>query len=208
VSAVTKQLIGALAGAALCAVVFAQAPAAAPAAPPAVAKATFAGGCFWCVEVDFDKVPGVLSTTSGYTGGKTPNPTYKTVSSDTTGHAEAVLIEYDPAKVSYEQVLAHFWRSIDPTTKDRQFCDAGHSYRSAIFAHDAAQFDAARRSLAELEKTKPFKAPIVTEINVAGTFYPAEDYHQDYYKKNPARYQYYRWSCGRDARLKELWGGK
>jgi peptide-methionine (S)-S-oxide reductase len=208
VSAVTKQLIGALAGAALCAVVFAQAPAAAPAAPPAVAKATFAGGCFWCVEVDFDKVPGVLSTTSGYTGGKTPNPTYKTVSSDTTGHAEAVLIEYDPAKVSYEQLLAHFWRSIDPTTKDRQFCDAGHSYRSAIFAHDAAQLDAARRSLAELEKTKPFKAPIVTEINTASTFYPAEDYHQDYYKKNPARYQYYRWSCGRDARLKELWGGK
>ncbi|MDP3872605.1 MAG: peptide-methionine (S)-S-oxide reductase MsrA [Methyloversatilis sp.] len=204
----TKQLIGALAGAALCAVVFAQAPAAAPAAPPAVAKATFAGGCFWCVEVDFDKVPGVLSTTSGYTGGKTPNPTYKTVSSDTTGHAEAVLIEYDPAKVSYEQLLAHFWRSIDPTTKDRQFCDAGHSYRSAIFTHDATQLEAARRSLAELEKTKPFKAPIVTEINTASTFYPAEDYHQDYYKKNPARYQYYRWSCGRDARLKELWGGK
>jgi peptide-methionine (S)-S-oxide reductase len=186
----------------------AQAQPAAPAAPaPVVAKAIFAGGCFWCVESDFDKLPGVLSTTSGYTGGKTANPTYEKVSSDTTGHAEAVLIEYDPARVSYDKLLAHFWRSIDPTTKDRQFCDAGHSYRSAIFAQDAAQLEAARRSLAELEKTKPFKAPIVTEIEMASTFYPAEDYHQDYYKKNPVRYRYYRGGCGRDERLRELWGG-
>jgi peptide-methionine (S)-S-oxide reductase len=172
------------------------------------AKAIFAGGCFWCVESDFDKVPGVLATTSGYTGGTLANPTYRQVSSDTTGHAEAVLVEYDPAKVSYEQLLVTFWHSIDPTTPNRQFCDAGHSYRSAIFALDAEQLEAARRSLAELRKTKPFAAPIVTEIEMAGVFYPAEDYHQDYYRKNPGRYNYYRWRCGRDARLKELWGGR
>jgi len=207
VSAALRGLALALACVALSAA--AQAQPAAPGAPaPVVAKAIFAGGCFWCVESDFDKLPGVLSTTSGYTGGKTANPTYEKVSSDTTGHAEAVLIEYDPARVSYDKLLAHFWRSIDPTTKDRQFCDAGHSYRSAIFAQDAAQLEAARRSLAELEKTKPFKAPIVTEIEMASTFYPAEDYHQDYYKKNPARYNYYRWSCRRDARLQEVWGTK
>jgi peptide-methionine (S)-S-oxide reductase len=170
------------------------------------AKATFAGGCFWCVESDFDKLPGVLSTTSGYTGGTTANPTYQQVSAKTTGHAEVVEIVYDPAKVSYEQLLAKFWRSIDPTTKDRQFCDAGSPYRSAIFAHDDAQLAAARASLAALEKSKPFKEPIVTTIERASTFYAAEDYHQDYYKKNPIRYQYYRASCGRDARLEQLWG--
>ncbi len=172
------------------------------------ARATFAGGCFWCVEADFDKVDGVLKTTSGYTGGKTANPSYEEVSSHTTGHAEAVQIEYDPAKVSYDRLLDVFWHSIDPTVKNRQFCDIGTPYRTAIFAHDAAQLDAARRSLAALEKSKPFKAPIVTEIHMADTFYPAEDYHQDYYRKNPARYTYYRWSCGRDARLRELWGVK
>ncbi|MBV5287177.1 MAG: peptide-methionine (S)-S-oxide reductase MsrA [Methyloversatilis discipulorum] len=172
------------------------------------ARATFAGGCFWCVEADFDKVDGVLKTTSGYTGGKTANPSYEEVSSQATGHAEAVQIEYDPAKVSYDRLLDVFWRSIDPTAKNRQFCDIGTPYRTAIFAHDAAQLDAARRSLAALEKSKPFKAPIVTEIHMADTFYPAEDYHQDYYRKNPARYTYYRWSCGRDARLRELWGVK
>jgi peptide-methionine (S)-S-oxide reductase len=172
----------------------------------ATAKATFAGGCFWCVESDFDKVPGVLSTTSGYTGGKTANPTYEQVSANTTGHAEVVEIVFDPAKVSYEQLLAKFWRSIDPTTKDRQFCDAGSPYRTAIYTHGDAQYAAAQASLAALEKSKPFKEPIVTTIERAGAFYTAEDYHQDYYKKNPVRYQYYRASCGRDARLKQLWG--
>jgi peptide-methionine (S)-S-oxide reductase len=170
------------------------------------AKATFAGGCFWCVESDFDKVPGVLSTTSGYTGGTVANPSYQQVSAKGTGHAEAVEVVYDPARVSYEQLLDKFWHSIDPTTKDRQFCDVGSPYRTAIFAHDQTQLEAARRSLAELEKTKPFKEPIVTQILPAGPFYPAEDYHQGYYRKNPLRYQYYRLSCGRDARLQELWG--
>ena len=172
----------------------------------ATAKATFAGGCFWCVESDFDKVPGVLSTTSGYTGGTTANPSYEQVSAKTTGHAEVVEIVYDPSKVSYEQLLAKYWRSIDPTTKDRQFCDAGSPYRTAIYTHGDAQYAAAKASLAALEKSKPFKEPIVTGIERAGAFYPAEDYHQDYYKKNPVRYQYYRASCGRDARLKQLWG--
>jgi peptide-methionine (S)-S-oxide reductase len=179
---------------------------AAPAATAATAKATFAGGCFWCVESDFDKVPGVISTTSGYTGGKLANPTYEQVSHSDTGHAEAVLVVYDPAKVSYEQLLTKYWHSIDPTTKDRQFCDAGKPYRTAIFTHDATQAAAAQASLAALEKSKPFKAPIVTSLESASTFYPAEEYHQDYYKKNPVRYNYYRLSCGRDARLKELWG--
>jgi peptide-methionine (S)-S-oxide reductase len=172
----------------------------------ATAKATFAGGCFWCVESDFDKVPGVLSTTSGYIGGTVANPTYEQVSSKSTGHAEAVEIVFDPAKVSYDQLLAKFWRSIDPTTKDRQFCDVGTPYRSAIFTHDAAQAAAAQKSLADLEKTKPFKESIVTQIVAAGPFYAAEAYHQDYYKKNPVRYSYYRFSCGRDARVEQLWG--
>ena len=177
-----------------------------PAFAQATAKATFAGGCFWCGESDFDKLPGVISTTSGYTGGTLANPTYQMVSSKTTGHAEAVEIVYDPKKVSYEQLLDHFWHSIDPTTKDRQFCDAGSPYRTAIFAQDDAQFAAAKASLAALEKAKPFKEPIVTEIVKAGPFYAAEEYHQDYYKKNPIRYQYYRASCGRDDRVKQLWG--
>jgi len=168
--------------------------------------ATFAGGCFWCVEADFDKVPGVLSTTSGYTGGKVANPTYQQVSGNGTGHAEAVQIVFDPTKVSYEQLVEKFWRTIDPTVRDRQFCDAGSPYRTAIFANSDAQLAAARASLAALEKSKPFKEPIVTTIERAGPFYPAEGYHQDYYKKNPVRYTYYRTSCGRDARLKQLWG--
>jgi peptide-methionine (S)-S-oxide reductase len=186
----------------------AAAPAAAQsaAAPAATARATFAGGCFWCVEADFDKVPGVLSTTSGYMGGTVARPTYEQVSTNKTGHAEVVEIVFDPAKVSYETLLATFWRSIDPTTRDAQFCDVGSPYRSAIFTHDAAQLAAAKRSLAELEKTKPFKDPIVTQIQAADTFWPAEDYHQDYYKKNPVRYGYYRSACGRDARLAQLWG--
>jgi peptide-methionine (S)-S-oxide reductase len=176
------------------------------AAPATTAKATFAGGCFWCVEADFDKVPGVLSTTSGYMGGTVPSPTYEQVAAKVTGHAEVVEIVFDPARVNYEQLLAVYWRSIDPTTKDRQFCDVGSPYRSAIFANDAAQLAAARRSLQELEKSKPFKEPIVTQIETAGRFWPAEGYHQDYYKKNPVRYGYYRASCGRDARLETLWG--
>ncbi|MEJ7928733.1 peptide-methionine (S)-S-oxide reductase MsrA [Ramlibacter sp. AN1015] len=170
------------------------------------AKATFAGGCFWCVEADFDKVPGVLETVSGYIGGTVPNPSYEQVSTQDTGHAEAVQITYDPAKVSYEQLLATYWRSVDPTTKDRQFCDIGSPYRTAIFTHGPIQMQAARQSLQKLQQTKPFEAPIVTEIVPATTFYPAEDYHQDYYRKNPVRYQFYRWRCGRDARLQELWG--
>jgi peptide-methionine (S)-S-oxide reductase len=180
----------------------------APAPASATARAIFAGGCFWCVESDFDKVEGVLSTTSGYTGGTVANPSYEQVSSKRTGHAEAVEVVFDPRKVSYEKLVDHFWRTIDPTTKDRQFCDVGSPYRTAIFAVDAAQLQAAKASLAALEKSKPFKEPIVTEIVAATPFYPAEEYHQDYYKKNPLRYQYYRSSCGRDARVKQLWGAQ
>ena len=177
-------------------------------ASPATVKAVFAGGCFWCVESDFDKVPGVLSTTSGYTGGHTLNPTYEQVSSNSTGHAEVVEIVFDPAKVSYAQLVENFWRTIDPTTKDQQFCDRGSPYRSAIFAVNAEQLKVAQASKAALEKSKPFKEPVVTEVQMASTVYPAEDYHQDYYKKNPVRYKYYRTSCGRDARLQQLWGDK
>ena len=184
----------------------ARAQAAATPTAMATATATFAGGCFWCTEADFDKVPGVISTTSGYTGGTVANPTYQQVSAKTTGHAEAVQIVFDPAKVSYEQLLAKYWTSIDPTTRDRQFCDAGTPYRTAIFANDAAQLVAARKSLADLNKSKPFKDPIVTQIVPASAFYPAEAYHQDYHVKNPLRYNYYRSSCGRDARLQQLWG--
>ena len=184
------------------------APLQAPTAAAATARAVFAGGCFWCVEADFDKVGGVLSTTSGYTGGNVPNPTYEQVSGKHTGHAEAVEIVFDPKKVTYEQLVEHFWRTIDPTTKDRQFCDAGSPYRTAIYAQDAAQLKAAQASKVALEKAKPFKEPVVTEIVMGGPFYPAEEYHQDYYKRNPVRYNYYRLSCGRDARLKELWGSQ
>jgi peptide-methionine (S)-S-oxide reductase len=180
---------------------------AAPAsAPVATETATFAGGCFWCVEADFDKVPGVISTTSGYTGGTVANPSYEQVSSKHTGHAEAVEVVYDPAKVSYAQLLQYFWHHIDPTTKDRQFCDAGTPYRTAIFVHGDAQWRAAQGSLAALEKSKPFKDPVVTEIVRAGPFYPAEAYHQDFYLKNPLRYKFYRTTCGRDERLRQLWG--
>ncbi len=179
-----------------------------PASAQPTAKATFAGGCFWCVEADFDKVPGVVSTTSGYIGGSVANPGYGQVSDHNTGHAEAVQIVYDPAKVSYEQLLDVYWRSIDPTTVDRQFCDVGSPYRTAIFTHGPEQLQAAKKSLAELEKNKPFPAPIVTQIQPATTFYPAEAYHQDYYLKNPVRYKYYRFTCGRDQRLEELWGKK
>jgi len=169
-------------------------------------KATFAGGCFWCMEAPFDKLEGVISVTAGYTGGSVRNPTYEQVSSGTTGHAESVQIIYDPAKISYARLLDLFWHNIDPTAKDRQFCDNGNQYRSAIFYHDAVQLKTAQQSRSALEKSKPFKEPIVTEIVEATEFYPAEEYHQHYYKKNPLRYKYYRSSCGRDRRLKELWG--
>ena len=175
-------------------------------AQPQTARATFAGGCFWCVEADFDKVAGVLSTTSGYIGGRTANPSYEEVSRGGTGHAEAVEVVYDPAKVGFEKLLDVFWHNIDPLAKNRQFCDHGDQYRSAVFYHDEKQ-----RSLADASKTAVqarFKQPIATEITAAGTFYKAEDYHQDYYLKNPIRYKFYRFNCGRDARLDELWGGK
>jgi peptide-methionine (S)-S-oxide reductase len=168
--------------------------------------AVFAGGCFWCMEAPFDKLPGVLSVTSGYSGGQVKNPTYEQVSAGGTGHAEAVQVVFDPSKISYTRLLDVFWRNIDPTVTDRQFCDAGSQYRSAIFYHGEEQRRAALLSKAALEKTKPFKGAVVTEIVTAGEFYPAEEYHQHYYKKNPLRYRYYRNGCGRDRRLKELWG--
>ena len=177
-----------------------------PAAPGASAKATFAGGCFWCMEPPYDKLPGVISTTSGYMGGKTKNPTYEQVSSGTSGHAEVVQVEYDPSKVSYEKLLEVFWRNIDPTQRDGQFCDHGSQYRTAIFYHSEEQRKLAEASKAALEKNKPFKGEIATEITAAPQFYRAEEYHQDFYKKNPTRYKIYRTGCGRDARLQALWG--
>lgn len=176
--------------------------------PPGHAVATFAGGCFWCMEPPYDKLPGVTATISGYTGGRKANPTYQEVSSGSTGHTEAVQVVYDPKKVSYDKLLEVFWVNIDPTVKDRQFCDGGTQYRTGIFYHDEAQRKAAEASLAALQKAKPFKESIVTPIEMASAFYPAEDYHQDYYTKNPVRYQLYRNGCGRDARLKQLWGDK
>ncbi len=168
--------------------------------------ATFAGGCFWCMEGPFDKLLGVISTTSGYTGGHTKNPTYKQTSSGRTGHTEAVQIVYDPEQVSYEKLLDVFWHNIDPTTPDQQFCDRGNQYRSEIFYHNEEQKQLAEASKTTLDRNKPFNDPIVTEISKASTFYAAEDYHQDYYKKNPIRYRYYRHGCGRDKRLEQLWG--
>jgi len=170
------------------------------------AKATFAGGCFWCMEPPYDKLDGVISTKSGYTGGQKKNPTYEEVSSGRTGHAEAVEVVYDPKKIGYEKLLEVFWRNVDPTVKDQQFCDVGSQYRTGIFYHDEEQKRLAEASKAALEKNKPFKGPIVTEITRATEFYPAEDYHQDYYLKNPVRYKFYRSGCGRDNRLKQLWG--
>jgi peptide-methionine (S)-S-oxide reductase len=172
----------------------------------ALEKATFAGGCFWCMEHPFDELPGVVSVTSGFTGGQTKNPTYKEVSAGGTGHAEAVQIVYDPARIGYDKLLAVYWHNIDPTVKDRQFCDSGHQYRSAIFYHNERQRRLALQSREALEKSKPFREAIMTEITPAGEFYPAEQYHQHYYKKNPIRYRFYRTSCGRDKRLRELWG--
>jgi len=182
----------------------------AAAPPPAPTSheeiATFAGGCFWCVESDFDKVDGVTATISGYTGGHVKNPTYHQVSDGASGHAESVEVHYDPARVSYARLLDVFWHSIDPTVKDQQFCDVGHQYRTAIFYHNDEQRRLAEASRAALERSKPFKEPIVTEIVPASAFYPAEEYHQDFYKKNPVRYNFYRYNCGRDQRLEALWG--
>ena len=177
-----------------------------PAVAPATAKATFAGGCFWCMEGPFDVLDGVLSTTSGYIGGKTKNPSYKEVSSGSTGHTEAVQVVYDPKKVTYEKLLYVFWRNIDPTTKDQQFCDVGTQYRSGIFYHDEGQKKLADESKAALVKSRPFKGEIVSEITAATEFTAAEEYHQDYYKKNALQYKFYRAGCGRDAKLKQLWG--
>lgn len=170
------------------------------------AKVTFAGGCFWCMEPPYDKLPGVISTTSGYMGGQTKNPTYEQVSSGATGHAEVVQVEYDPKKVSFEKLLDVFWHNIDPTQRDGQFCDHGSQYRTAIFYYSDEQKRLADASKAALVKSKPFKGAIVTEITPATEFYPAEEYHQNFYQKNPLRYKFYRTGCGRDARLKELWG--
>jgi peptide-methionine (S)-S-oxide reductase len=170
-------------------------------------KATFAGGCFWCMRHPFDELEGVVSTAPGYTGGHKKNPTYKEVSAGGTGHAEAVEILYDPKKISYEKLLDVFWRNIDPTAADHQFCDYGDPYRSEIFYLNDDQRRLAEQSRAAIERSKPFKEPIVTKIIPAAAFYRAEEYHQDYYKKNPIRYKFYRHNCGRDQRLKELWGG-
>ncbi|MCC7326217.1 MAG: peptide-methionine (S)-S-oxide reductase MsrA [Burkholderiales bacterium] len=179
-------------------------------APKAViegaAVATFAGGCFWCMEPPYDKLPGVISTTSGYMGGTVKNPTYEQVSSGHTGHAEVVQVVYDPQKVSYDKLLEVFWHNVDPTVRDRQFCDRGNQYRTTIFVHTDEQHKIAEKSKELLAMTKPFKDPIVTPIVAATEFWPAEDYHQDYYEKNPLRYHYYRTGCGRDSRLKALWG--
>jgi peptide-methionine (S)-S-oxide reductase len=169
-------------------------------------KATFAAGCFWCTEEAFEHVPGVVEAVSGYTGGKVKNPSYEQVSSGRTGHTEAVLVTYDPAKVSYEKLLEVFWVNHDPTVKDRQFCDSGSQYRPEIFYHSPEQKRLAEASKAKWEKDKPFRQPILTPITPASEFYPAEDYHQDYYKKNALQYRFYVTGCGRYARLDTLWG--
>jgi peptide-methionine (S)-S-oxide reductase len=169
------------------------------------AAAVFAGGCFWCTESDFDKMPGVISTTSGYTGGKVANPSYEQVSAGNTGHIEAVRVVYDPSKISYPQLVERFVRTVDPLDAGGQFCDRGYQYRTALFVGDAGQ-----RRVAEAAKAKiaaQLKQPVNMLILPAAPFYPAEAYHQDYYKKNPVRYKFYRWNCGRDQRLKQVWGG-
>ena len=174
--------------------------------PSQTARAIFAGGCFWCMEPPFDKLEGVIATTSGYSGGHTENPTYKQVSSDTTGHFEVIEITYDPVKINYETLLNVFWHNIDPLDRYGQFCDKGESYRTAIFYLNEQQKELANASVKKLVASTYFESPIVTEVLSAKTFYPAEDYHQDYYQKNPIRYKYYRFACGRDKRLEELWG--
>ena len=173
---------------------------------PRVEKATFAGGCFWCMEPPFDQLDGVISTTSGYAGGEEVNPTYKQVSSGETGHAEVVQVEYDPSRVSYQTLLDLFWRNIDPTAVDRQFVDVGKQYRSAIFYHNEDQKRLALASKAALAASGNFDKPIVTEVVALNAFYKAEAYHQDFYQKNPVRYKFYRYNSGRDQYLKKIWG--
>jgi len=172
---------------------------------PRTASAVFAGGCFWCLEADFEKLPGVIAVESGYSGGDLANPSYEQVSAGGTGHAESVRVSYDPARVSYRQLLDYFWRHIDPTVADRQFCDVGSQYRSVIFVADEEERRAAQASRDALLRSGRFTT-IRTEIRAAGPFHVAEEYHQDYYRKNPLRYAYYRYACGRDERVHELWG--
>ena len=193
---------------ALLSATFAAASVASPAqAQPAPATAIFAGGCFWCIEKDFEKLPGVIEVESGYTAGKTAQPTYEQVSSGTTGHTEAVRVIYDASKVSYSQLVEYFWRHIDPTVKDRQFCDVGSQYRSGIYWQNEAEKKVVEASRDALLKSGRF--PVIhTELAAASTFWLAEDYHQNYYKKNPVRYNYYRSSCGRDLRVEQLWGNR
>jgi peptide-methionine (S)-S-oxide reductase len=174
----------------------------------ALATATFAGGCFWCMEPPYDELDGVASTTSGYMGGHLENPTYEQVSAGGTGHAEVVQVVYDPGKIGYAELLEVFWHNIDPTTADAQFCDRGSQYRSAVFVHDDEQLRLAEESKQALEASGVLEKPIVTEIVAAATFYPAEDYHQDYYLKNPLRYRFYRSGCGRDRTLERIWGDR
>ena len=183
----------------------AEAPAEVP-AEDGLEVAIFAGGCFWCVESDFDKVPGVVRTISGYTGGALPSPTYKHVTAGGTGHLEAVQIFYDPKRIAYEMLVEIFWRSVDPTDGGGQFCDRGESYQTAIFAGSLEQKQQAEASKGALVRSGVLEQPVVTPIEVAGPFYPAEDYHQNYYDENPVRYEFYRYRCGRDARVEELWG--
>lgn len=178
--------------------------AAAPVVQTGFEKATFAGGCFWCVEADFDKVPGVISTTSGYTGGRTGNPTYEQVSRGGTGHVEAVEVVFDPAVVTYGQLLDHFWRNVDPFVAHRQFCDVGDQYRPEIFVHSDGQRAAAETSRQRLQGR--FKQSIVVKVTPASAFYAAEAYHQDYHNTHAVQYRFYRWTCGRDARLRQIWG--
>jgi len=178
--------------------------------PPAAAgleKATFAGGCFWCMEPPFIELPGVSGVTVGYTGGSKTNPTYEQVSDGGTGHAEAIEVLFDPAKISYAKLLDVYWHNVDPTVKDRQFCDGGNQYRTAIYTHTPEQRRAADESKAALEQDRRFAGkPLYTEIAAAGPFYAAEDYHQHYFRKNPTQYKFYRWNCGRDQRLTQIWG--
>jgi methionine-S-sulfoxide reductase len=177
-----------------------------PKADGNTATAIFAGGCFWCVEEAFEKVPGVIAAVSGFVGGKVANPSYEQVMQKNTGHAEAVQVTYDPGKVTYQQLVDWFWRNIDPLDAAGQFCDKGNPYRSGIFYRDDAQKKIAERSKQALQASGRFKQPIVTEITAAGPFYLAEDYHQDYYKKNANRYQFYKHGCGRVQRLEQIWG--
>lgn len=177
-----------------------------PASPAKTETAILAGGCFWCIESDFEKLDGVKEVVSGYTGGTLENPTYKQVSAGTSGHIEAVMVSYDASKISYSQILDYFWRHIDPTRDDGQFCDRGPQYRPAIFYKDEYQHEQALASEKHIEQIKPFSEPLKVELIPVTEFYPAEDYHQDYYRKNPIRYNFYRYNCGRDARVEELWG--